>query len=151
MNTELKISIEEAKARLSELDGALVSHAWRGHGSALFLELGQLEENPKGNNPNGEQTIMIEWSWRVEGKNSIIVGSWSENEDIDKVPELVIGKALEKVEFFGRLPEISIKFNSALWLLTFMTEEGNPEWSIKFKNGEWLGVSDGEFQIEKST
>jgi len=151
MKTELKISIEEAKSRLSELDGATVSHAWRGHGSALFLELGQLEESPKGNNPNGEQTIMIEWSWRVEGKNSIIVGSWSENEDIDRVPELVIGKTLEKVEFFGRLPEISIKFNSALWLLTFMTVEGNPEWSIKLKNGEWIGVSDGEFQIEKST
>ena len=151
MKTEFRISIEEAKVRLSELEGAVVSHAWRGHGSALFLELGQLEENPKGNNPKGEQTIMIEWSWRVEGKNSIIVGSSSENEEIDKVPELVIGKALENVEFFGRLPEISIKFNNALWLLTFMTEEGSPEWSIKLKNGEWLGVSDGEFRIEKST
>jgi hypothetical protein len=151
MKTSLKIGIEEAKSRLSELCGATVSHAWRGYGSALFLELGKLEENPKRKNSFGEQTIMIEWSWRVEGKNSIIVGSWSENEDIDKVPELFIGKTLEKVEFFGRLPEISIKFNSALWLLSFMTEEGNPEWSIKLTNGEWLGVSDGDFKIKKST
>ena len=151
MKTEFEISIEEAKARLCELDDAVVSHAWRGHGSALFLELGQLKEMPKGNNPKGEQTIMIDCSWRVEGKSSIIVGSWSENEEIDNVPELVIGKTLEKVGFFGRLPELNIKINNALWLLTFMIEKGDPDWSIKFKNNEWLGVSDGRFQIERST
>jgi len=151
MKAEFKISNQEAKTRLSELDGTVVSHAWRGHGSALFLELGKLKENPKGNNLNGEQTIMIEWSWRVEGKNSIIVGSWSQNEEIDKVPDLFIGKVIERVEFFGRLPELNIEFSNVLWLLSFMTEDGDPEWSIKLKNGEWLGVSDGEFQIEKST
>tara|TARA_R110001592_G_scaffold362628_1_gene677401 strand:- start:5220 stop:5675 length:456 start_codon:yes stop_codon:yes gene_type:complete len=151
MKTEFNISIEEAKSRLSELVGAVVSHAWRGHGSALFLELGQLEESPKGNNPKGEQTIMLDCSWRVEGKNSIILGSSSDIEEIDKFPGLVIGKTLGKVEFYGRLPEINIKFNNSLWLLTFMTDEGSPEWSIKLKSGEWLGVSDGEFQIEKST
>jgi len=151
MKTVFKISDQEAKDRLIELDGAVVSHVWRGHGSALFLEMGQLEENPKGNNPNGEQTVMIEWSWRVEGKNSIIAGSWSENEEIEKVPDLVKGKVIEKIDFFGRLPELNIKFGGALWLLSFMTEEGDPEWSIKLKSGEWLGVSNGSFQIEKST
>ena len=149
MKREISISQEEAIDRISELKGAIVSHAWKGHGSAIFLELGNLENNPRGNNPNGEQTIMIEWSWRVEDENSILVGSWSESENIDRVPKLLIGSKIENICFFGRLPELNIQLNNSHWLLTFMTEKGNPEWSIKFRNEEWLSFNEGGFKIEQ--
>ncbi|WP_133406882.1 hypothetical protein [Parashewanella tropica] len=47
--------------------GKKVQRAKRGHGSAIFLEVDDL-------------TIMIEWSWRVEVKNEIAFGSWSEED-----------------------------------------------------------------------
>jgi hypothetical protein len=58
-----------------------VSHVWRGHGSAIFVEFGELSTdldrvNGK-TNPSGELTLMIEWSWRIERTRSILCGSWS--------------------------------------------------------------------------
>ena len=149
MNNQLQLKMEEAEARLSELEGSEVTHAWRSHGSAIFLELGSLSEGD--GNSRGEQSIMIEWSWRFEGQSSILFGSFDDNEKIDKFPEIVVGKTIEKVSFFSRLSEIEIQFSDKLWLLTFATSEGDPDWSIRFKNGEWLSATEATLQIEYET
>src|SRR2546430_6399349 len=69
-----------------------VSHAWRGYGSALFLELVALRpvrprRHGKGRAgprpPKGEATVMIEWSWRIERPRSIESGSWSSERRIN--------------------------------------------------------------------
>ena len=71
--------------------GMPVSHSWRGYGSALFLEFGNLTAQLRNDgspwlrkdgsalHPNGEVTLMIEWSWRIEDEHSIICGSWSDD------------------------------------------------------------------------
>jgi hypothetical protein len=69
----------------AELVGMKVSHLWRGYGSAIFLEFGNLSpgsarRDGSPGNPMGEITIGIEWSWRIENATSIICGSWSEEE-----------------------------------------------------------------------
>jgi hypothetical protein len=55
--------IEDFTARLIRLP---VSHIWRGHGSALFLEFGLLQPRTKRDGslgfPEGEMSLMIEWS-----------------------------------------------------------------------------------------
>ena len=149
MNNQLQLKIEEAETRLSELEGSKVTHAWRGYGSAIFLELGSLSEG--NGNSRGEQRIMIEWSWRFEGQSSILLGSFDDNEKIDKFPEIVVGKTIEKLSFFSRLKEVEIQFSNELWLLTFATSEGDPDWSIRFKNGEWLSASEATLRIENET
>ena len=62
--------------------GLPVTHIWRGAGSAIFLEFGELHpttwRDGSTGNPKGEWAIMIEWSWRVEGRKSILCGSWSD-------------------------------------------------------------------------
>ena len=151
MNNEQEISKAEANTRINELKGEVVSHVWRGHGSSLFLELGKLENNSKTNNPQGEQTVIMEWSWRVEETNSIVAGSWSDNNEIDDILVLLKGKTIEDVAYFGRLSELSIKLSENLWLLSFMTEKGDPEWAIKFRNKEYLKFCNGSFKIEPST
>src|SRR4051794_7120334 len=66
------------------LIGLPLSHLWRGAGSAIFLEFGRLTERTylrrDGTRPNpcGEFGLMIQWSWRIEDKASIMCGSWSE-------------------------------------------------------------------------
>lgn len=64
------------------LIGLPVAHSWRGYGSAIFLEFGALTAQTRMNgtpaNPRGEMGLMIQWSWRIEGRRSILCGSWSD-------------------------------------------------------------------------
>ena len=64
--------------------GLVLAHVWRGHGSALFVELGaltpRLRRDGSPGEPKGEIGLMIEWSWRIEDARSIICGSWSDED-----------------------------------------------------------------------
>ncbi|WP_445360732.1 hypothetical protein ACJJIL_21555 [Microbulbifer sp. EKSA005] len=148
MKKIIPISEQQAKARLAELQEAKISHAWIGHGSAIFLEMGELTPPKRENNPSGEQTIMIEWSWRLEDKRSIVLGSWSDQTEIDQLPALLVGRKIKTIKLFGRIPELEISLCKDLWLLTFMTDKKYPEWSIRFRNGQWLDYDNGSFNIE---
>ena len=104
-----------------------VSHLWTGYGSTLFLELGNLTprilHNGKDGKPNGEMSIMIQWSWRIEGRKSIICGSWSDEHDWVRGLSLLRNKTITDVSLFGRLPEIDIAFSNGAHCLSFMTEK----------------------------
>ena len=145
------INLENVVSRLTELKGTEVTHAWRGHGSAIFLELGQLTDSARSKNASGEQTIAIEWSWRIEDQNSILLGSWDNEKEIDRFSELVMGATIESINFFTTLNEIEISFSNLHRLLSFSTAKGKPEWSIIFKNKDCLSVSENSFHIEKTT
>ncbi|WHI44681.1 hypothetical protein ACJJIW_05465 [Microbulbifer sp. JMSA004] len=114
MKEVIPISEQQAKAKLVELQGAKVSYAWRGHGSAIFLELGELTQSKRGNNPSGDQTIMIEWSWRLENKDSILLGSWSDPDEIKRFPKLLVDTNIKKIDFFSRIPELEISLSKDL-------------------------------------
>ena len=85
--------------------GLPVSHVWRGYGSALFLEFGKLKaqlrkdgsrgcEDGTPSHPDGEVTLMIEWSWRIEDEHSIICGSWSSEELWQPSFDRLVGRAV---------------------------------------------------------
>ncbi len=120
---------------------------WRGSGSAIYLELGKLERVGK-RNPSGEYTIAIEWSWRIENTNSIVIGTWSEENRLNDAVEMLVGRTVKRVSFFGRLKELEIEFREALWLTSFATVEGDPEWAIKYHENKWLSYMKGRFVID---
>jgi hypothetical protein len=131
------------------LIGLPVSHVWRGHGSALFLEFGQLRpstaERRDGSqgNPEGEMTLMIEWSWRIEGRRSILCGSWSEERKWARAFALLRNAAVTNVALFGRLPEIELCLSNDARVLSFMTSEGDPQWALfdrRENPDRWLSV-----------
>lgn len=110
--------------------GKTVSRSWQGYGSALFLEIGELTDG------KGELSIMIEWSWRVEKNQSIWFGSWSEDEIIEaNVPKLK-GYTLRNITTYARLPELSISLSDNVWVNSYATSEGHPDWALIFKNIE---------------
>ncbi len=119
---------------IKSLIGKKVSHVWRGHGSAIFLEFGKLTPRTRrdgsAGNPDGELTLMIEWSWRIEKPQSILGGSWSSEKKIDKFLQKLQGASVNAVEFFGRLPEISVSLSNGLHVVSFNTSEGQPDWSL---------------------
>jgi hypothetical protein len=138
--------------------GAELGHIWRGHGSALFLEFGQLRPGKQrrdgtSGNPVGELTLMIEWSWRVEAATSIVCGSWSDEELWPRTFDRLIGARVSDVQLFGRLPEISVGLTNGMFVASFMTAEGDPEWAILDRRGPGPSTSTsvrvGRLQVEE--
>ncbi len=115
--------------------GKSVTRSWKGHGSTLFLDFGQLKEG------KGELTIMIEWSWRVEKSQSIWFGSWSDNHQIEDLIPKLYGYQLQNISIFARLPEISVSLSDNIWVNSFATTEDNPEWALLFGNNEIVSKS----------
>ena len=144
----MKISEEEACSLVSSLAGKEITHVWRGHGSAIFLELGELSAASNRKNPRGEQCIMIEWSWRFEDENRILLGSWSESDQIDRICHQLLGREVTRVSFFSRIREIEVSLSGGYWLLSFATSEGGSEWSIKLNQRDWVSFQDGTFVVE---
>ncbi len=140
----------KAEEFLCDFEGLEITHVWFGAGTAIFLELGKLVQD-KRNNPKGESSFSIEWSWRIESRNSILLGSFSESSDILKATDILKGKKIVKAEFFGRLKEIQLQLEGDIWLSSFATAEGNPEWAACNNEQEWLYFRKGKYIIEKNT
>ena len=111
-----------------------VSQIWRGHGSALFVELGQLTPRTRRDGgvaaPEGEIGVMIEWSWRIEKARSILCGSWSDEHLWQAAFDQLIGRDVATIEVFGRVPELCVAFSGDFHLASFMTAAGDPAWTL---------------------
>jgi hypothetical protein len=135
------ISTDDFEDFASPLIGLPVSHIWNGYGSAIFLEFGSLTPSTKRRrdgslkNPKGEFTLIIEWSWRVEGKRLVWGGSWSEADRWARLLPRLQNTSVTSISLTGRLPEIAVTFSNGLHLLSFTTVEGDPEWALLTHRG----------------
>jgi hypothetical protein len=125
--------------------GKQVSRIWQGYGSAIFVEFGRLQSRTKRDgqpgSPRGEWTLMIQWSWRVEGKRRIWCGSWSDGERWPRAFARLQGTKVASISLQGRLPEIDLGLDNGLHLVSMMTAEGDPEWGLsKRVDGESTSV-----------
>ena len=145
-----RITEEKFKELSSKIVGMPVSHAWRGYGSAIFLEFGKLNYSEMQNYPKGELTLAIEWSWRIENKRSIWLGSFSGDQKISNQLPKLTGTTVKGVSLFGRLPEICINLDDKHWISSFATEEGQPEWTLFLADDSWFHVLGGVLYHEKN-
>ncbi|MCZ7451161.1 hypothetical protein O8B93_26715 [Agrobacterium rhizogenes] len=116
-----------------------LSNVWRGYGSAIFLEFGPLSPTSKSDGSpgqsQGEYTLMIEWSWRIEGPRSILCGSWSDEQEWIDVFDSLIGRKVTDVALYGRLSEVTLALEGERFITSFMTAEGQPAWTIFQRSG----------------
>jgi hypothetical protein len=132
-----------------------VSQVWRGHGSALFIEFGELIEreriSSRGISLKGAATLMIEWSWRIERPRSILCGSWSEEHLWPRAFEKLLSTNVTAVECFGHLPEISVTLSNGLRIVSLMTAEGQPSWALLINRPKAMSVrvSRGRLAVER--
>jgi hypothetical protein len=144
MERHSHISLDQFKRLAESLVGLPVSRAWRGYGSAAFLELGAMTGvYERTGNPRGEAGVIIQWSWRVEGARSVVFGSWSSDRKMNDGIESLVGRKLQHISLVGRLPEISIELSGKRWLHSFMTADGQPKWCVFLQDGSWLCVRRG--------
>jgi len=125
----------------------MVSRVWRGAGTALFLELGELDKSSR---PSGAATICIEWSWRIEDNNKIIIGSFSEPNEINQSVELLQNSRIDAISFFGHLKEIDVLLSNGNRLSSYSTVGGDPCWSIRI-NQTYLSFENGSYTYEASS
>jgi hypothetical protein len=100
----------------------------------------------------GKMGVGIEWSWRIEGKKRIWGGSWSDESRWNRFFSMMLGATVVSVNLFGRLPEIDLHLSNGLHVLSMMTADGQPEWSISDRRGDssrYISVKNGRLNIEE--
>ena len=140
------------------LIGLPVSHIWRGYGSAIFLEFGSLHPRTRRDgspgNPVGGWDLTIEWSWRIEGKRRIWCGSWSDEDRWSRAFSYLVGANVVSVDLIGRLPEIDMGLSNGLHVVSMMTSEGDPAWTLGDLRGAesvWFCIRAGRLYKEINT
>jgi hypothetical protein len=151
-------SNEDVSALLTFRDaliGLPLSHFWRGHGSAIFLEFGRLTPTTRRTgvtgNPGGELSLMVEWSWRIENRTSILCGSWSDERLWEPTFDLLRNRAVVDLSVVGRLPEVVVALAEDRYVSSFMTAEGDPSWALFDRRGDTLrtlSVRGGSLNID---
>jgi hypothetical protein len=134
--------VNALRAFREALIGLPLSHLWRGHGSAIFLEFGHLtprtRRSGEAGNPRGEFGLMIEWSWRIENKASILCGSWSDEHLWEPTFDLLRNRAVVDLSIVGRLPEVVVALTEDHYVSSFMTAEGDPSWALFDRRSDTL-------------
>lgn len=133
---------------IKPLVGSNVAHAWKGYGSVIFLELGTLTQpkSEKLNHPPGRWRLAIEWDWRLESGTSILLGSSNTGAEIaNRIGDLE-GSTIESIDAFGDVPELLVSLSTGYRIRTTAMVTGDPSWSIKLSDSEWLYVIAGKLR-----
>lgn len=138
----------------ASLVGLPISHVWRGYGSAIFIECGKLQPvaNRDGSpgHPEGEVSLGLEWSWRIEDRTAIRCGSWSEEVLWEPAFDALRNARIARCELFGALPEIAITTDGEIRLLSFSTTDGQPQWHLVDRRddaAQWFTVREGRLHL----
>jgi len=140
------------------LIGLRISHVWRGYGSAIFIEIGELSPQTRRDgstgNPKGKVSLGVEWSWRIEDQTAIRCGSWSEEELWEPALDTLRNARISGCELFGTLAEVVITTDSGVRFLSFSTTEGQPRWHLVDRRdgpARWFTVRDGQLHLGDGT
>jgi len=132
--------------------GLELSRPWRGHGTALFSEVGPLLHTyERTKRPKAERGLEFSWSWRVESSRSILFGSSSSDRRITRGVASLAGLTIEGISLEGRLPELCVRLSGGLWITSYAASETQPDWSIFLSDGTWLTVRRGRVVREAPT
>jgi hypothetical protein len=142
----------------ASLSGQPISHLWRGYGSAIFFEFGELSPRPRRDglpaNRQGQVSLGVEWSWRVEDDSGILCGSWSDEALWDQSLARLRDRRIESLTLFGKLPEVELAMEGPIRFLSFSTTDGQPQWHLLDRRRDpehWYTVSEGRLRLGDGT
>jgi hypothetical protein len=129
----------------NSLAGLRVSRPWKGYGSAIFLELGELIEvrGLRRGSVTGQACISVEWDWRLEHGSVIIGGSSDAGPTINACLKALRDAVVTEIEIEGQVPEIVVRFSTGHVLRSMAMIRGDPQWHIRVQKDRWLYVKDG--------
>lgn len=149
---------DEFDSLAASLIGLPISYIWRGYGSAIFLEFGELSSRSMRDgspgHPEGEVSLGVEWSWRVEDQTAIRCGSWSEEDRLESAFDMLRHARIAQCELFGTLPEVAITTDGGIRFLSFSTTDGQPKWYLVDRRegpDRWFTVREGHLHLGNGT
>ena len=74
--------------------------------------------------------LMIEWDWRIEGKRSILCGSGTDEQRWPRALAWLTNTTVAGVTLFGRLPEVDLTLSNGMHIVSLMTAQGDPAWTL---------------------
>ncbi len=131
-----KITQDEFTKLTMNLIGLPVSLAWKGIGSAIFLELGNYLLPSEYQrllmlHQSGQSGISVMWDWHIEDKSHIIFGSSNSEAEIDSQISMLEDTSVAKIALVGNIPEIEVSFSNGLILRSMIMNNYGPQWTIK--------------------
>jgi hypothetical protein len=139
------LTLDDANLLLRPLVNMPISLPWKGHGSAIFLELGKLAplERPRQRHQNGDATIYIGWDWRVESGARVLFGSSNSKPEIEDGIDALVGITISSITIRGSVPQILIEFSNGARLMSAAMCTDTSEWSIRLPGAVWVFCVDG--------
>ena len=139
------LTLDDANLLIRPLVHMPISLPWKGHGSAIFLELGNLAalERPRQRHKNGDATIYIGWDWRVEAGSRVLYGSSNSKPEIENGIDALVGITIERLTIQGPVPELLIEFSNGARLMSAAMCTNTSEWNIRLPGSVWVSCVDG--------
>lgn len=142
------LPVSEFQTLVEPLVGLPVSLPWKGNGSTIFLELGELSQpGPRRIHAKGEACIWIDWDWRVESASSVLYGSSNSGPDIQSGILGLKGTTLRSLAVVGQVPELVAGFSNHHRLCSMAMHAGDPEWSIRLPDRRWIHGRNGAVTV----
>jgi hypothetical protein len=104
--------------------------------------------------PEGELSLGVEWSWRIEDQTAIRCGSWSEDELWEPALDTLRNARIAGCELLGALPDVVITTDSGVRFLSFSTTDDQPQWHLVDRRdgpARWFSVRDGQLHLGDGT
>lgn len=135
------------------LIGLPVALPWKGYGSTIFLELGQLLtlESKRGRDQRGQACIWVDWDWRVESGTSILYGSSCSRPEINKGIATLKDARIESLSLAGEVPELVIHFSNGHCLRSMCMVKGGPQWTIRLEENVRMSIEGGKLIVGDGT
>ena len=102
----------------------------------------------------GEVSLGVEWSWRIEDPIAIHCGSWSEEDRWEPAFDMLRHARIARCELFGALPEVAITTDTGVRFLSFSTTDGQPQWHLVDRRegpDRWFTVREGQLHLGDGT
>lgn len=143
----------EFEKLVQPLIGLEVSLPWKGYGTAIFLELGELTPHPfRDGSPgpgSGQANIGIEWDWRVETRTEVVYGSSGSRREMTRGIATLQGSRVTALSVTAGIPELRVTFSNGYWLRTMVMRSVEPQWRIRLPDGLWLHVMEGQVVLDR--
>ena len=125
-----------------------VSLPWKGYGSAVFFELGDLSplKSKRAHHNESAACISVAWDWRIEAGSAVLFGSSNRRPRIAAGIRALQGETIDSIRVAGQVPELVVCFSNGYCLKSMVMVTGDPKWSIKLLDGQWIYVRDGNLQ-----
>jgi hypothetical protein len=143
------LTLVDANIRLNSLVNLPVSLPWKGHGSAIFLELGVLTSTAgqRRKREKGEANIYVGWDWRIEEGAKVLFGSSNSRPVIEDGISILCGVRIDDLLIQGDVPELLIRFSNGYRLISAAMCDDGSEWSIHLPDDSWMSSDEGVVYI----